>query len=260
MTRRLPISTICVLASLLGGSPVSNADTLTFSSTTDYSTGRYGEPQVTEDTYEAISGKYEFGDTMLKLTVPFLYVVGPANVVPDFGSVTNSATMRRTARSGLGDIVTTVDENVSPDEWTDTDIDIIGKVKFGTASFSKGLGTGENDYYAQIEWTQQFPFGLSSVVDGGRRFVESSAETGLHDVWYGSAGLMWQTDRVTELSIWLDMRQSAAPSSGEAVEATVQVSRTFAPGWKATLYGSKGFAPGSPDLCAGLILARAFSL
>lgn len=155
---------------------------------------------TTDELYEAVSAKYEFGDTLLKLTVPYLYVVGPNDVVPDFGIVTNAASTKRTARDGLGDIVATVDEEVSPDDWTDTDLDVIGKVKFGTASFSRGLGTGENDYYTQLEWTERFPHDISTVVDAGRRFVESSSETGLHDIWYGSLGAIWHADSATSMS------------------------------------------------------------
>lgn len=251
---------IVTLLSVLPDESRLHAGTLTVENTSEFSSGRYGEPQTTDELYEAISGKYEFGDTLLKLTIPWLYVVGPADVIPDFGSATNTMNMRRTTRTGMGDITARVEQEVSPDSWQDTELDLIGKVKFGTASFSRGLGTGENDYYAQVEWTQHFPYEISTVADVGRRFVESSAETGLHDTWYGGFGAIWRADPATSVSAWLDLRQSAASSSGNGVEATLQASNSFAPGWKATVYGTKGFAPGSANLTAGLILARAFSL
>jgi hypothetical protein len=240
---------------------LARAGMLTFAGTSEYSTGRYGDTQATDEYYEAVSGSYEFGRTFLKLTVPYLYVVGPANVVPDFGFVTNRAGVQRQGRGGLGDIVASVDEEISPDSWDDTDIDLIGKVKFGTASFSRGLGTGEDDYYAQLEWTQRYgSAGIETVIDGGRRFVESSAETGLHDIWYGSAGAIWHATKATSVSTWFDIRQSPAPFETERMESTLEVSNTFAPGWKITAYGSKGFTKSSPSVTIGLILSRAFSL
>ncbi len=253
------VGAIAFLASMQLVAP-SRADALSFDSTTEYSSGHYGDPQTTDEFYQALTGKYEFGDTIFKVTVPYLYVVGPSNVVPDFGQVGNKSTMQRTARDGLGDIIATLDEEVSPDSWADTDIDVIGKVKFATASSSRNLGTGENDYYAQLEWTQRFPYGISTVVGGGRRFVESSSETGLHDVWYGSLGTIWHASSTTSVSAWLDMRQSSAPTNGDQIETTLQVSNKFATDWKITIYGSKGFASGSPDYTGGLILSRAFSL
>jgi hypothetical protein len=236
------------------------AGTLTFESTSEYSSGHYGEAEITDEFYQAVAGKYEFGRTLLKLTVPYLYVVGPANVVPGFGSITNNASIQRTARDGLGDIVASVDEEVSPDSWADTDIDVIGKVKFGTASFSRGLGTGENDYYAQLEWTQRYGSGIETVIDGGRRFVESSAETGLHDTWYGSVGAIWHATKTTSLSGWFDVRQSPAAHVGGQMESTIEVSDKFAPGWKITVYSSQGYESGSANITTGVILDRSFSL
>ena len=258
-SRLLGIAAFAFGGQFLSGAPL-YAGTLTLENTSEYSTGNYGSPQSTDELYEAVSGKYEFGDTLLKLTVPYLYVVGPSDVVPGFGTVTNNSAVQRTARDGLGDIFVTADQEISPQSWKDTDIDVIGKVKFGTASFSRGLGTGENDYYAQLEWTERFDHGIETVIDGGRRFVESSAETGLHDVWYGSAGAIWHQSSATSFSAWFDMRQSAAPFVGEQMETTLQVSNKFAPDWKITLYGSKGLEPGSPNFTAGLTLAREFSL
>jgi len=160
----------------------------------------------------------------------------------------------------LGDIIAAVDEDVTPAMFKNTNLDVIGKIKFGTASFSLELGTGENDYYLQGEWTQHFTTAVSTIVDFGRRFTESPAETGLRDVWYGTLGTKWWADSNTALSGWLDLRQSSSKTAGAQIEATLMVARKVAPGWKLTLYGGKGFASGSPTFSAGLILDRAFSL
>jgi hypothetical protein len=164
------------------------------------------------------------------------------------------------ARNGLGDIVAAIDEDVTPAVLANTNLDIIGKIKFGTASFSRDLGTGENDYYLQGEWTQHLTHEISTIIDFGRRFTESPAETGLRDVWYGSFGSKWWVDSNTALSGWLDLRQSSSETAGAQIDATVMVARKIAPGWKLTLYGGKGFASGSADFSGGLILERALSL
>ena len=235
------------------------AGTLTFQNTSEFSSGHYGDPQATDSLYEAIAAKYQFGSTFLKVTAPFLYVKGPGNVVPDFGSI-SSGVAPITSRSGWGDIMATADQTIHFDFLPHTDFDLIGKVKFATASAKKGLGTGENDYYLQLEWTQYLTDKFSTIVDFGRRFVESGPEIGLHDVWYGSVGASWDLQKDLALDGYFDMRQPTSPTSGSQLEGTLQIAKRFQPGWKATLYGSKGFASGSADITVGIILAKSFSL
>lgn len=238
---------------------VGGADTLTFSGNIDYSMGRYGDVQSTNEVYEALTGKYEFGSTLIRITLPFIWVTGPSNVVPGYGSISKAMTPI-VARKGLGDILAAIDEDVTPAPLSSTNLDVIGKIKFGTASSSHDLGTGENDYYLQGEWTQHVTPDVSTILDFGRRFTESPAETGLRDVWYGTVGTKWWVDTNTALSGWLDLRQSSSETAGAQIEATVMVARKLAPGWKLTVYGGKGFASGSPTVSGGLILESALSL
>lgn len=237
------------------------AETLSLQNTFDFSSGHYGDPILTDEIYEAVAVKYETGNSLIKLTIPYLYVHGPANFIPDFGSVPNSSKSTQEAtRSGPGDIVASIDQTIPIAALPNSDFDVIGKVKFATASYARGLGTGENDYYLQLEWTQHFAHGISTILDFGRRFVESPAETHLHDVWYGSAGASWEMNPRITFSSYMDLRQSASLHSGGQIEATVEISDKFAPGWKASVYGTKGFAAGSANLDGGLIIERSFAL
>ena len=127
-----------------------------FSLTTgvDYSTGKYGGTSSTDILYVPLTGAYEMDKWLFKLTVPYISVTGPGNVVRGIGIIKNKAPGPRKTQSGLGDVVAGVTRNLIDVTSSGTLIDLTGKIKFGTADAGKGLGTGENDYAAQVDLTQ----------------------------------------------------------------------------------------------------------
>ncbi len=236
------------------------AQTLTLSNAVDYSSGHYGQTIPTDIFYEAIAAKLESGDTTVTLTVPYLRISGPADFVPDTGVVRPSNGPARSTREGLGDIVLALDQDVTPDAWDTTSIDLIGKVKLGTANEKTALGTGENDYYAEIDLAQTVWTDGSLFAAFGRRFSTDTQETLLHDVWYASMGGSWKFTPERSLGAMLDFRQHAAGGAGNVLEATLYGTQKLDADWKLMLYVVKGFAPGSPALGGGLVLSRAFSI
>ncbi len=252
------LGTLC--SSVVGASAAfAQADALTLEELFDYSSGRYNLPVATDMLYQGVEGKYEHGDTTMSVVVPYVLLVGPPGVIPGESS-TGGASPQRVSRDGLGDIIVSVDQEFDFSSLPDTSFDAVGKVKLATASASRGLGTGENDYYAEFGVTQTLAPGWSVDLTGGRRFVESAAETGLRDVWYGSVEPRWRLNQDYSIAASLDYRQAASPSSGEVLESSLMASRFFDDGWKLTLYAVKGFAPGSEDVGGGLVLRKRFSL
>jgi hypothetical protein len=56
-------------------------DRFTMGAGVDYSSGTYGGTIATNILYVPVYGKYETGRWLLKLTVPWLRITGPGNVV-----------------------------------------------------------------------------------------------------------------------------------------------------------------------------------
>src|SRR5229473_3227524 len=81
-----------------------------FSLTTgaDYSTGKYGGTSSTDILYVPLTGAYEMDKWLFKVTVPYIMVTGPGNVVRGIGIIKNKAAGRRTTQSGVGDAVAAV--------------------------------------------------------------------------------------------------------------------------------------------------------
>ncbi|MHB1231787.1 MAG: hypothetical protein ACYCZQ_04275 [Burkholderiales bacterium] len=237
--------------------PAAHAANFSLTSGLDYSSGKYGGTQSTEILYVPLTGKYEMDRWTFKLTVPYIRITGPGGVTRDIGGFKTSGTTRTTA-SGLGDVVAAATYNVydsgGANAWL---IDLTGKVKFGTADETKGLGTGKNDYAAQADIYKIFDQ-FTAFGTLGYRLLGSPAGIHLDNVAYGSLGGSYKFSQQTSGGLILDLRQKAFASGAPQRELTAFVTHKLNQTWKAQSYIVKGFADGSPDWGAGAMLTRAF--
>lgn len=231
-----------------------------FSLTTgiDYSTGKYGGASSTDILYLPLTGRYEIDKWVFKLTVPYIMVTGPGNVVRGIGIIKSKPAGRRRTESGLGDVVAGVTRNVVDLASSGTLVDLTGKIKFGTASASKGLGTGENDYAAQVDVTQRVTSLVSVFGSLGYKIVGSPAGAQLSNVVYGEAGAAFKISDGLHAGGFFDASQAASPASGQQREVTAYLTRAFSERWKLQVYGVHGFANGSPDWGGGAMATFAF--
>lgn len=89
-------------------------------------------------------------------------------------------------------------------------LDAGAKVKFGTASISKGLGSGENDYAFQLDAYKTLEkLTLMSTV--GYRIIgnPSNSEYSLKNVWFGSIGASYKIDAENSAGLFVDLREFA---------------------------------------------------
>jgi len=129
-------------------------------------------------------------------------------------------------------------------------IDFTGKVKLGTASESKGLGTGETDYYAQIDLYQNLgtitPFG-----NVGYRVLGTSATFPLKDGLYASAGAAFRVSPSTVTGAAFDWRSRIINGAKDGTDAIAFVSTNANDRWNFLGYVIKGFNDASPDYGLG---------
>jgi hypothetical protein len=171
--------------------------------------------------------------------------------VREVGILKNKAPHARQTQSGLGDIVAGVSRNVVDLASSGTLIDLTGKIKFGTADAAKALGTGENDYAAQVDVTQRVSAALSAFGSLGYKIVGSPSGADLRNVVYGEAGAVFKLSEATRLGAFLDASQAPSPASGPERELTAYLTQALSERWKLQVYGVHGFATGSPDWGGG---------
>lgn len=249
----------CAALSCLYGPAAGAAEAGSFSLTTglDYSSGKYGSSESTDILYIPFTGKYETGPWSFKLTVPYIRITGTGGVVRDVGAFRAGGT-RRTTESGLGDVVASASYNVYASSGANPMIlDVTGKVKFGTADESKGLGTGKDDYSLQADVYKTFDK-FTAFGTLGYKVLGDPAGVNLDNVFYGSLGGSYKFTQKTSGGVILDLRQKASPTGAPQRELTAFVSHKIDKTWKAQAYLVHGFADGSPDWGAGAMVAYAF--
>jgi hypothetical protein len=231
----------------------------TWSVGAEYSSGDYGAAQKTDIFYVPFAVKYETGPWAYKLTVPYVEITGPGNVIgagADRIVVPGVNQPRRTA-SGLGDIVGAVFYNAVDDRKGPVGLDLGAKVKFGTADSNTGLGTGENDFAVQADFFKAMgkftPFGTI-----GYRWYGDPPGVNFRNVPYASLGGAYRLSQDTTIGAVYDFRDSVFAGGPQVSELTGYLSQRLSREIKLQFYAVAGFSDASPDYALGLNLSYAY--
>jgi hypothetical protein len=188
-------------------------------------------------------------------TIPWLYVSGPPGIIdgPN-GPIETDGT-----NDGLGDLLLRGSYLLPLERLLPADApvpgwlpyaDLIGLVKFPTASRSDGLGTGEFDFGLDADLTWMVDR-WSPFCSLGYRFLGSPPGQHLYDVITASIGTLYRVAPSLSGGALLDYRQPPTAQTGQRLELVPYVSWLFTPPWSLDSYVSIGLANGSPDVGFG---------
>ncbi len=248
---------------------------ITASAGFDYSSGSYGTPFNTDIWDVPFSVGYQADRWSAKLTVPWISISGASDVIPGIGRVKNNnphgrghgrgnsgptpppVTETSGSASGLGDIVAQATYGLVRDDADNFGLDLTGKVKFGTASADKGLGTGQNDYGANLGAYKGFG---AWTVFGGAGYMKygSSQYIVLHNGWNGNVGASYKVSDTDTVGTYFYYRQSISDVGFAQRELTGYWDHHFGSQWRLQAYVLGGFSDGSPDWGIGGSLRYAF--
>lgn len=219
-----------------------------------YFEGDYGTGMDTEITYVPVYAKYRAGNFSFKVTVPYISVKNEGVIVSGgtvVGKNGHGGTTTATRKSGLGDVIA---ESRYRFRGTGSgpDVSPYVKVKFGTASYDDGLGTGENDYEGGIglEWTigrDTYPF-----LDIGYRLVGSPPGRNLRNIATYEAGSTFRLDDSNFLSAIFSGHESTEAGFANSAEILLAWNHETTPGSGIQLYVDKGLTDGSPKYGFGI--------
>lgn len=225
-----------------------------FSSGFDYSSGSYGDAQDTEIVYFPTSVKYTSDLWSAKVTVPYVKVTGPNNVVGGLDGpiilARESLDSQAESESGVGDVVIALDWMLDTPWQGAPWIDLIGKVKVPTADEDKGLGTGAADTQVQMELTyvvgQFTPF-----ISLGKKWRGDTSDTKLSNQLYGSLGSDIRLNTAASLGVIYDYREPSSAGGAPRSEILLYSNWKFSPSFSVNIYAIKGFSDASPDMGVG---------
>lgn len=170
------------------------------------------------------------------------------------GGGTTTGRRVRSTESGLGDIVAAVTYNVLDQQDTSGWIvDLNGRIKFGTASESRGLGSGKTDYAVQANVDKYFgaPYlsaGLGYKVLGEPRGVNYD------NVVYGSLGGGYKFSKDTSVGVSYDWATAAVDGASRPQEISAYASHRINDNYKLNGFIYTGLSNASPDIGAGITL------
>ncbi|HQU14527.1 MAG: hypothetical protein ACYC18_05260 [Gammaproteobacteria bacterium] len=213
--------------------------------------GNFGTTSNVQIWYLPTYIKYRDRNAQLKLTIPYITVKSSGALVSGGTVIGKSGQGASQTSSGLGDI------------WLEGDYTLRGsgampdlvpyaKVKFGTASRSKGLGTGENDYEFgmganAVLGTRLFPF-----AQVGYRVVGSPPNLALRNIVTYEAGGSLRVAEGQFFTLMYSGHQSEQAGFQPTSDALVAWNYDLRPGTGVQVFGDLGLSSGSPDYGVGL--------
>jgi hypothetical protein len=233
---------------------------LRFSTGVEYSTGQYGGPDDIEEVYVPFTFRVGLDRVGLRITAPYLSVTAPGDtIVADPGTEPIPGSGATVTESGLGDIVAAVtlyDLYIS--DSGSLVIDATGKIKFGTADETKGLGTGENDYTIQFD-AYRFFDRLSLQGTAGYRMRGDPPGIDLNDVFLASVGGAYLASPNTMVGIYFDYRESSISGIDDIQELSGFASFRLSRAWRMEVYAFTGLTDSSTDFGGGLLFSTDLS-
>lgn len=240
----------------------------------EQTTGDYGLNNDTEITTIPLTVQYAQDAWRFRLNIHYISVTGDGSILPgSMGTISSdnlisligpggpsmpgATTSVVETQSGLGDITTSVSYAFPPDNNSNMFYELTAEIKWGTASASKNLGTGQNDYslslYSMYEKHALKPFlSVGYLFMGDRQFVD------YNDVLFTTAGLMYQMNPQTFFSVAYDYQQATSDGRDDGHMAGLYATRQFSGPWSANVYLLKGLSDSVADSGAGFTLIHSY--
>ena len=249
------VITACALISTDGLAQDAGAD-LRFSTGIEYSSGKYGGTDDIEELYVPFTFRAGLDRVGLRLTVPYLRVTAPADtVITDPGTEPLPGSGATVTDSGLGDVIgamTLYDIYVS--DTANFVVDATGKIKFGTADETRGLGTGENDYTLQLD-AYRFFDRLSLQATAGYRWRGDPPGLDLNDVFIASVGGAYLATADSLFGMYFDYREPSVSGLDDIQELSGFASFRLGRAWRMELYAFAGLTDSSTDVGGGILFS-----
>lgn len=236
----------------------------------DFSTGKYGGSTTSTSWSAPLDVTWREGDFNLGVSTSWLRVSGAGASIPGIGPIAALRADRglfprlagrfpvptaNTTASGFGDVALHGGWSHALGENAPT-LGLGAALKLGTADAAKGLGSGENDWSADVSLS-----GGGAVrwhVSLGYQLLGDPEGVELDNGLRGSLSFAWATERAGDWELGWDGAQSTNAGTPAASALRVGWSRAAGEKISVSLYASKGLSDASPDFGAGLSIGVTF--
>jgi len=222
---------------------------ITASITPSYYSGTYGTNTRTDIFYLPLNFLARTGNLTLKATIPYIRVHSQGAIIAG-GAVVGTGGQARTT-SGLGDIWLEARYRIRLNNQG-TSVAPYVKVKLGTASKSKGLGTGANDYEFGGRFITRIGRRVYPFAQIGYRILGSSAGLALNNFMTYRVGVSYVVDARNIGTLLYDGHQSSQPGLAAASELIGAWNYRIRRDSDLQAFALLGLSSGSPDYGGGI--------
>jgi hypothetical protein len=243
---------LCVLAA-----PASDKDSgtdLNVKVGYDRTLGKYGQQRETTLSTSSVTVSYDTDDFSFDVMAPYLEEKGPGRVffLPGRRPVILVGPAR--TASGQGDVTAGVTRYLLDQDKHAIDLELGAILKLGTASVSKGLGTGQQDVSVQAALSKVL-VGIDATLTAGYSFLGKAAGLGLKNSFYGSFDASYKIVPPLRVGATYSAGQTSATGTSGSRDATAYVEYKVVKRLKVELYYLKGWSTESPDRGGGVTVA-----
>ena len=249
-------ATLGLVLAMASTTAQSGESSFSLSAGVEFTSGEYGGTEDIEDLYVPITGTIYLDNVAISLTVPYLSFRAPSGTtVTDPGGTPVPGSGQTIKESGLGDVVagvTIYDVFLSDDR--SVALDLVGRVKLGTADRDKGLGTGEQDFLLRADLYKFFDL-FTLIGSGGYKLRGDPSDIDLENGFLASIGGSYEISNESSVGLFYDYRESSLQDSDALSEVSLYSSHSLGESWYIQLYVLAGFSDSSPDWGGGIVVS-----
>ena len=169
--RSLYLTAFVILALCLAAAQEAGAYDWKIGTSLNYDTGKYGTGTRTDSVYIPLTLTRYYTGGQVSLTVPWLRQSSSGAVTrvggsPVRASRDDTAAALGSSESGMGDVLLRGTYAIKEESLHSFDLSFAGSLKFPTANEKKGLGTGEIDQGAGLEFAKKMSRNWTLLIDG----------------------------------------------------------------------------------------------
>ncbi len=223
----------------------------------DRNEGKYGTNFKSHDTSTTLTVGIDADDYAFDLVLPYVAQTGPGRRIALAGRRFVVLVEPDRTAQGIGDITFGVTRYLLGEESHGFDLDLGATVKFGTASVSKGLGTGKNDIALQASLGRSAgPLGFT--LTGGYTFVGKPEGQELRNSAFATFDANWRIAKSVSAGVTYSYGAPSSTGSASSRDVTYYLSYKFTRQSKLELSVIDGRSPQSPDRGFGVTMSAEF--
>lgn len=223
---------------------------LSFLTGLEYQQADYGTTDSTDLWRIPLGVGYRIENFSFFASMPLLFASSDGTIIVTHRMSSSAMRAGKSSASGIGDLTLSGTFYFTTDARNSASYYLTGGAKFGTADASKGLGTGEDDFFIEVgAYKNMDSYTLSAML--GQEISGDTTDFNYDDVLYGTVGLAKWTKMSSQLGSYLYYSQSQVSGLEAPLELNVFYSQFIAKNRSIYYFLAKGLSDGSPDFSFG---------